>query len=354
MRQKQAMAILISVLLSASLGSARAAEDKLDLKLRLKPRQKYSLRIIREDKISQTIMGLRQDIHSTKTTGLGFEVEQVDANSIASIKVTYLTFKEKTTGVVGQMEYDSTAPDKAVDYPFARTYSAMMGQNFVMKVTPGGKIVELKGIDEMFLRTAGKTIESEDESIRKKLRERMSEGAEEKAKETIERLNQRYGSRDKREQAVKEMMKKSPALGEEKIREMVGNVMMPFPDRPVGTGDSWPGRTTLPWGAAVEIDSTYTLKQKNAAVTVVDVSSKIDLDDEPASMKKGPFGPTKIRMTGSYQGSFQIDRNSGWMVRKKTTMQCSGEVKTAGNKQKPEGMTMPVSIESVTIVEPIE
>lgn len=51
------------------------AAQNLDLKLRLQPKQKYDLRIVKEETISQTVMGQQQDIHHTKTTGLGFEVE---------------------------------------------------------------------------------------------------------------------------------------------------------------------------------------------------------------------------------------------------------------------------------------
>ena len=39
-----------------------------------------------------------------------------------------------------------------------------------MKVTPEGKIVELKGIDEMYLRIAERIVENEDESVRKRIR----------------------------------------------------------------------------------------------------------------------------------------------------------------------------------------
>jgi hypothetical protein len=330
------------------------ATRSLDLKLRLKPRQKHRLRIIREDKVSMTMMEQRQDINSISTVGLEFEVEQIDADSIAWIKVTYLTLREKAGSAAGQMEYDSTKPDAATDHAFAQTYSAMIGQSFVMKVTPEGKMVELKGIDEMYLRMAEKIVEGEDESIRKRAMERMADGAEERAERSIERTNLKYGSRKKREEAVQEMIRKNPLFAEEKIRGLVGNVIVPFPDGFVEIGDSWQGRAVLPAGAPIDIDLTYTLKQIKQDMAVVGISSKIDIVDEPASTKDSPLGAAKASVTGSYEGSVQINSGSGWMVRKNATMRCSGEMKMAPNEQTPQGMTLPISMESVTTVEPIE
>ena len=324
------------------------------MKLRLKPRQKHRLRIISEDKVSMTMMEQRQDINSISTVGLEFEVEQIDANSIAWIKVTYLTLQEKAGSAAGQMEYDSTKPDAATDHAFAQTYSAMIGQSFVMKVTPDGKMIELQGIDEMYLGMAEKIVEGEDETIRKRARERMADGAEERAERSIENVNQKYGSRKNREEAVKEMIKKNPLFAEEKIRGLVGNVIVPFPGGSAEIGDSWQGKAALPAGAPVDIDLTYTLKQKKQGVAVVGISSKIELVDEPASTKDSPLGATKASVTGSYEGSVQIDSGSGWMVRKNATMRCSGEMKMAPNEQIPQGMTLPITMESITTVEPIE
>jgi len=327
------------------------------LKLRLQPGQKHRLRIIREDKISLTMMEQRQDINSISTVDLAFEVEQIDANSIAWIKVTYLTLQEKGGSAAGQMEYDSTKPDDplAPTYnAFAPMYSAMMGQSFVMKVTPEGKMVELKGIDKMYLGMAEKIVEGEDESIRKRAKERMADGAEERAERLIENANQRYGSRKKREEAVSDMIKKNPFFTEEKIRGTVGNVIMPFPGGFVEIGDSWQGKAVLPAEAPIDIDLAYTLKQIKQGVAVVGISSKIELVDEPTTTKDNPLGVTKASMTGSYEGSVQIDSGSGWTVRKNATMRCSGEMKMPPNEQTPQEMTLPISMESITTVEPIE
>ena len=110
----------------------------------------------------------------------------------------------------------------------------------------------------------------------------------------------------------------------------------------------------MPVAAPVNIDLTYTLKDRKQGVATVEISSRIELVDEPASTKDSPLASTKVSITGSYEGSLQIDPSSGWMLHKNATMRCSGEVTMPPNEQMPQGMTMPVTMESVITVEPME
>ncbi len=322
------------------------AVDGIDLKLRLKSQQKHNLRIIEENKISQKMSGQSIDINQTKTTELEFEVEQVDANNIASIKVTYLKLKEKGASQGGQMEYDSTKPEISADNPLAPTYSAMIGQSFIMKVSPEGKILALTGLDEMYLKMAEKVANAEDEDFKKKLKE--------KAQRTIDRTNQRYGSRAKRVEALKEMIKKNPMFTEDKFENIVDFVMVPFSEKSVRIGNSWQAGVMRLSMIPFEIEGTYTLKEKNQTDLTIDISSKIDLDNVTVPGMGSPQGQTKISLKGSFEGSLQIDQTSGWMIRKKATMKADGEMKMAVNQQMPKGMTIPMSIETVVTVEPIE
>jgi len=326
-------------------GNTYAAEN-IDLKLRLKPKQKHNLRIIEENNISQKMSGQSFDINQTKTTELEFEVEKVDANNIASIKVTYLKLKEKGASQYGQMEYDSTKPEISADNPFAPTYSAMIGQGFIMKVSPEGKILELVGMDEMYLKMAEKIADSEDEDIKKRLKDR--------AQQSKDRTNQRYGSRTKRVETLKEIIKKNPLFTEDKFKHIVDIVMVPFPGKSISIGDSWQEKTILLYGERLEVDGTFTLKEKNQELMTIDMNSKIDLNNATVSAIGSPQGQTKISLKGSYEGSLQINQNSGWLIRKKATMKTTGEIKMEANQQMPQGMTIPMSLESVITVEPIE
>ena len=326
----------------------------LNLLLRLKTGQKRSVKMIKEDKVSQAIMGQQQDIISTKTTELEFEVEGVDPNGAARLKVTYLTIKEKGQGVAEQMQYDSTTPDVPTDYPFAAMYSAMIGESFVAKLTSKGIMTGLEGIEEMYMRMAERIVQGEDEATRKRISERATEGVEQRVQSSIEQMNQVYGSRQKRIEHVTDMLRKNPIITEEQIAEMVGNLIVAYPNGAVEVGDSWQAKKVLFSLGTVGLDCTYTLKEKTPATMVVDVSAQIDLNEEPVGAKDSALGSSTTTLKGSYEGTLEIDPASGWLLRKKATMNCSGEVTMPPNAQMPQGMTLPVAMSNVTTVEPIE
>jgi len=352
--KKAAFTMFLFILIVGLSAPKGYAVEKLDLILRLEPGQKYDVQVTTENKIKQTIEGTQQDINHTKTTGLDFEVEKVDANDIASIKVTYQTLQEKTESTFGGFEYDSKKTYTAKDNSLAPAYTALMGQSFIARVTPKGEIVGLDGLDEMFSRMAEKILVAEDEFISKApmgtckikqdgnsttIKEEIS--AEERAKRRIEKTDKMYGSREKRKQAIKEMIEKYPFFSEKQMEDMVRNTIMVFAGRPVGIGDSWEGKVVCSYAPLPDIGVTYTLKEDKQEVVDINVSSKIDLDNVPASIEGNPA--PQVKMTGYYQGTSQIDKASGWIIHKKVTMQLSGQLMQSGR-------TVPMSIENTVTV----
>ena len=342
-------------LLASKAGPATIASDEvggLDLKLRLKAAQKHCLRLYREYNSSYTFRGQQHDRSDIHITDLKFEVEQVDANGIALLKVTHLRINaiEKTTN--GQNEYDSAKPDTIGNSQFGPIFSAMIGQSFMMKVTPEGKIVELEGLTEMYQRMAELVVEYEDEATRQRYAGTETKGSGENAKRQIDRANQKYGSIEERIEATREKLDTGPYSCEENIRDMLGNVIMSFPGRPIGINDSW--TTPFSMGNQKLGDCTYTLKETNQTALLVDISLKIKVEEEIPAPADGSRGSSIRTLTGSGQGSLEIDPNTGWMLRKNVTLHYSGETKTPPTAQNPRGTTTPQSMENITTVELIE
>ena len=359
-----------NVAVKAPAGSPTEARDdaqNLDLKLRLKPGQKHKLQIVKEINSSQTTRGRQFDEEYINTMGLEIEVEQVDNSGVAWLKVTYLTIHEKITDARrGQLapvmgytfEYDSTKPETAVSYMnYGPLFTAMIGQSFRARVTSEGEIVELEGLAEMYQEMAELVVENEDEAIRQRMAKASAERIEERAKISIDQRNQHYGSREKRVEAKRESLDGSGHSAKGLIREMLGNVIMPFPGEPVGIGDSWLGKTPLfsVGAGSIGLDNcAYTLKESKQSAVLVDFGSKIEVDDELYAGERGSPGSMTIALAGSCQGSLEIDPSSGWMLHKTVTMHYSGERRMAPTQRAPQGLTTVMSMENVTTVKPIE
>ena len=357
-------ALVITFMVSLFVPETFAAE-KTTLKLNLKPGKKYHRVISMKEKILQTMMGQQMNIIHTKKVGLEFEVKDVDAKGIASVKVTYRALQEKTSSTTGSFEYDSTDPSTHEGNPLASTYTAVMGEGFLMKVASNGRIVELTGLDEMLSRMAEKIVVAEDEMISKMppgkcsvdkgnaadRKRQTKESKEQRAKRRIDSMNKMYGSRAGRIKAVKEMLEKNPLMAQKQIRLMLVSVMTPFPDEPVQAGDSWTDKMVLNAMLPAEVDSVYTLKEDKGNVAIVSGSFKRTMKDPAIDFNAGPV-QAKMKMAGSYQRSSEIDKSSGWMIRSNSKLKISGEMKIPGNAQMPQGMTVPMTVESIVTVEP--
>ena len=344
---------------SAQSSAAASAESgKLDLKLRLEPGRKYNMQIVTDSKNSQTTSRGSVDYNDINTMGLELEVEQVDTQGVAWLKVTYLTIHEIQKYTGRQVEYDSTKPDTAVSYPnYGPLYTAMIGQSFRAKVTPQGEVVEFQGLTEMYDRMAKLVAEYEDEAIRQRMARSSPKTVEERAQRSIDRRNEYYGSRDKRIEATRQRLEDSGKSAKGLIREMLANVIMPFPSGPAGIGDSWQGKTSLFSTGAGSIgldECTYTLKEVRQDAVLVDFESKIEVDDELLSGERGKPGASTVTLAGSCQGSLEIDPATGWILRKTASVNYAGEWKFAPSERNPQGMTMPISTETVMTIKPID
>jgi predicted RNA-binding Zn-ribbon protein involved in translation (DUF1610 family) len=343
---------------ASELSTAAASNDagKFDLKLRLKPGQKYNVRITRADSSLGRSRSGQVRISHTDTTGLMFEVEQVDANDVARLKVTFLTIHEIAKSDRGQTEYDSTKPDTAAGYPSGPEYSAMIGQSFVTKVAPRARKLEFEGLDETFLRVAEKVIDTRDEANRKRMAKAMTRKISEGVRRSMERAEaERRETRNNRVEVKRKSIERNYRFGREHISEMVRDVIMPFPDGPVGIGDSWQTPTRLTFMRAIDLDdTTYTLRENSPAGALVDLHLKVDMNNKPTLAADGRPDSSTATLTGFYEGSIEIDPTTGWMPHKKVTLRCSGQMNLAPTERNPQGMTVPISVEHVVTVEPIE
>lgn len=343
MRLRKTIAMFVFALLFSILGSTSVAEDKLDLKLRLKPGNKHGMRITTTQNISQAMMGKEQEIVYTRNFGIEAEAKQVDADGTTSIEITFRTLKETTTIEGITRGYDSTKP-QSPDDNMAQMYSSLMRESFIARVTPQGKIVGLE-LDKLYLGMADKMMESEDKMIKDRTKGR--------AQEAIERLNRRYGSREKRKQALKKQIEQFPLFTRERISSVAINTLAVFPPSPVQIGDSWKDRTTVDLLALIEVDSIHTLEKHEDGTVTINVRAKRSLKDKPIVTKIGP-NKSSTRLAGSYEATIKVDEKSGWLISKRADMRFTGETTLAGNNQAPQKQKMQMSVKATVTVEPMK
>jgi len=303
------------------------AVEQVDLKLSLRPNQKYEMRLTSKLNSSQTSQGQVSKGVEEEIVEVVFDVQEVNSQGDILIKVTFEKLETSKKSPIDTRYFDSTKPNADPSNRLAPIYSALIGQSFKIKVASNGNILELQSIDDMFLKMAEKVIAAEDEKMDKK---------------AIQKINQKYGTREKRKEKTKKLIRF--LFHEEKMLAMMRAFIQILPSGPVKSGDSWEGGIDIEDLLKTEINLKNTLKSHEKNEIIIDSVYKRSLDDKPIKDKRSP----KIVFTEiDYKGTAQIDKSSGWIIRKEVKVSFSAEIRD-------QEITNPFSVNIVKIIEPVE
>ena len=328
MNNKKYSKIVVLFILAISLNiQDTQAVEQVDLKLMLRPNQKYDMRLTSKINSLQTFQGQVSKSIEEEIVEVVFDVQKVNSQGDILMKVTFGKLQNKKKTPTGTMYFDSTKPDVNPNNRLAPIYSALFGQSFKIKVASNGNILELQSIDDMFLKMAEKVIAAEDKKMDKK---------------AIQEKNQKYGTREKRKERTKRLIEF--VFREEKIRAMMRAFIQILPSGPLKPGDSWESGIDIEELQGSGISLKNTLKNYEQDKVIIDSAYKKNLDDEPIKDKNSPnMIFTKI----DYKGTAQIDKSSGWIIRKEVKVSFSAEFRH-------QGIMTPISVNIIKIIEPVE
>lgn len=275
------VAIFIVSLLGEEMG-------EVELRLRLEPGKSYVFRVDTDQEISQKMGDEEMETAMLRGFGYTWDVQEVDAEGNARIRVTTESVRFKVSGPTGDIEYDSSDP--SADVPdMVQPLAAVVGQAFSMTVSSQGRVLKVEGLEAML--------------------EHSLEGApgppEGKAARQAA-LQQSFG-----EDAVKEMIEQSLAV---------------YPSQPVRVGQSWRRRLTTSRGMPMVIDGTWTLKKRRRGVATLAYQGTMELSPPPALAQSG----VKADFSGTQEGTLQLDEATGCIRASQATFKVSGKMEMPG------------------------
>ena len=288
------------------------ATEKIHLRLNLQEGESYSLRMITDQDISQTIQGQQQETKQTMGLGYTFDVNQVNSDGSALTRVTYDWVLFEQDGPLGKTKYDSATPPDTVP-PAAAGYAALVGQGFTMEISPAGRVQDLQGVDDMITHM----LEELD----------LPEGA------TMDSIEQSF--RDQ--------------FGDQALQENMESLMAIYPEGPIGIGDSWSKTVATSVGLPMILENRWTLTAREDGVATVDVYSTIKSNPEAAPLEIAPV-KMSFDISGVQQGTMSLDEGTGWTISAHVTQTLAGEIEM----EMGERMSWPISIKSTTRLESLE
>ncbi|NLZ06024.1 MAG: hypothetical protein GXY19_12700 [Phycisphaerae bacterium] len=320
------------------------AAEKIDLQFRPPPGQKQTYRATTTMDLATQMGPQQMVIANSRTTTLAIEPIETADNGMVLANVRFVAIQEKSgmKGAEPGLVYDSTKPTDSSD-PLASHYSAFIGECCPVKISRKGEIVEL-GTDSLFLAVARNIMEREDDMMRQRLKERASNA--------ILQTDQRFGSREGRRQALKKQIEAFPLMNADRIRGLVGELIVRFPDVPVQQGDSWQIPLTVAANTPLAMTGACTLTAAAREKCTIQITAERAMDDPPI-VSATPSGKTTAKLGGTCTATVNVDPATGLLLDRKTQMEFSGETQMRAAQQS-EPMTMKTTMEGTTTVERID
>jgi len=314
-RRRNLLALIFSGL-AVSIGASCSSGgdgEKVELRLRLEKGESHRLRWTSDQKIQQTDeSGQQESVQQSAGIGLTFDVQEVDPDGTATVKVTFHAITFEQDSALGKITYDSADPPETA-HPLAMKFAVLLGESFTIGLTPEGKVTSLEGVDAMFARI-------------------------------LEGMDAPFpGMRQILEKQLQGL------IGGNGLKEMVENSLAVYPPESVAVGDSWNGTSVFSKGLPLTMENTWTLKTLEDDKAVLAVESKIYPNAQVGPVDMG-FSQLRYEVSGTQQGEIEIDLKTGWPSRQRLTQELSGTMDTQAGPIA--GKSYAVSIRSDIRVEP--
>ncbi len=271
-------------------------DAKVELRLKYQKGQELRYKTVQKTVTEAAGNSLQQQMGFV----FSMKVEDVAPDGAATLKCTYEAVSVKATGLQ-ELDFDSEKDKEVPDEPMLQMMSKLVGQSFVMKMTPAGRVTEVKGFDKI-------------------LETMMAAAGDEQARQMARQMLQQVFSDD----AFKSMMQQmSPVL----------------PDGKVGPGDTWATDFSikLPMLGAMKYSVQSRLAEVKERSAHIDQDIKLEL--KPGEDQDNPLaGLFELKSSkGRSKCVFAVDR--GLFLSQKVTMEMT---LSAG------GQEMPIKSEAET------
>jgi hypothetical protein len=303
---RQGIGVLIVTAAFALCGTTASA---VELQLRLAKGKTYYQKSTYDQHITQTVMNQQQAIDQTIGTGMKWDVLDVDAQGNMRIRQTYIWTAYKQTNPMGSVEYDSAK--QATPTAGAEVFAALLGQSFVVRVTPKGEVLDVNGVDEM----------------RAAVLKKLPAGADQSAA--------------------------GPAamyLDKKNVKEMVGANLAIYPDKPVDVGQSWTKKQTITIGFGIITESKWTLQKREGGVGIIAVTASLRSDPSSPPMEAQGM-KMKFDITGTQEGTLRVEEATGLILSDQTRQQLKGNINVSASADETQAMSIPSTFDTTSKME---
>jgi hypothetical protein len=303
-------ALIVTAVGMASFAFCDTGGAAVQLQLKLPQGKTYYAKSTFDQHITQTVMNQQQVIDQSIGMGLKWDVLEVDSQGNMRIRQTFIWAAYQQTNPMGSVEYDSAK--QATPTAGAEPFAALLGQGFVVKLSPKGDVLDVNGVEEM----------------RAAVLKKLPPGADQRP----------------------EMSAVAMYLDKNSVKEMLGANLAVYPDKPVEVGQSWSKKQTVKLGFGIITDSKWTLQKREDGMDII--ATTATLRSDPSSPPMETAGMTmKFDITGTAEGTLRVEEATGLIRLDQSRQQLKGNIDVGPAGQAGSTMTIPAVFDTTSKME---
>jgi len=308
---KQVAQPQISQPASTGRGSLINSDGSVTLKLNVSKGEKYDMEMISDQRIAQEMQGQKQEVFQKMGFVYNYIIEDVDLQGNMTTKIIYNSIYQEVDGGSGKITFDSKNPPK-VESPQTKILMCLVGKGFIVKQTPMGKVLDVKGTEDII----------------KSLVKKMELKDPEQEKQLTASLSDQFGS--------------------DRMSEMVEKLTNFYDGAPKKVGDKWKKDYNSSGEFNMQFSSEYTVKEIKVNSIVIDISSKLQTDPKSKPTEYGN-ALVKYSLKGTQKGTIEIDAKSGMIMNTNVYQKLTGKISSMQSEKEKE-VTVPMTIETTNTI----
>lgn len=292
--------------------SGGAAAKSISLRPNVRPDQSFKLVFESDQNVMQELNGQATNIKVNVGMGMtltGVEIEGPDTG----IRIEYDWTRFTQDHPQMKVDFDSRKPETA-GHPMAKGFASIVGEGFVLVLDASGQPTAVRGVDELLA------------NVTKKL----DLSAEDPERAEIAR------------QGLEKHFSQAGLLST--FRQTFGF----YPPEPIAVGESWERTFEMGPSAGLSIANRWTLLSVEDKLAKIAVTSQITSPNQQPA--EGEEGPVTQKITGSQEGTLNVDLDSGMPMTAHLTQDLEGTVSVKAGGKITAPVTVPIKIASAITI----
>ncbi|MCX7766009.1 MAG: DUF6263 family protein [Candidatus Sumerlaeia bacterium] len=311
--RKKVFYYLLTVLMTTCIVMSVKAEKSILLRYQLNKGDKFLLKYNTTGSMEQTIIQQKVNMETETRQVMRWEVLDRTPDGVATIKMSFDSIYIKMVSPPQTIEYDSTKPPTSQsNEPIYKIFEVMKNSTMTLKVNTLGKVLELKGFEEM-LEKGIDSVEFPNAEVKKQLKE-----------------------------TIKQMFRG-------KFDNLMVGYLCTYPENKVKIGDTWSSDFAVSIISPMQFQTLNKLTDITNETAIIDIHQTIKPGTKQEPVKMGGI-TMEFELSGEVTGKNLIEIKTGLIKEGQANYNFTGQIKTQAEPQQGT-ITIPISMKGQFIVQ---